>query len=145
MNYKINWTIAEGAFAVPDCVVDNYIKLASGKAVKVLMYILRHKTISEGNSEEIASALDKKMSVEDIEDALSYWEQVGVICSTDKAAPETKTVSESIKSSDEAPESVKVQTITPQKSMERSTKMLTPKEIAERATESNDINRKRQT
>ncbi|MBQ8780486.1 MAG: DnaD domain protein [Oscillospiraceae bacterium] len=139
MNYKINWTIAEGAFAVPDCVVDNYIKLASGKAVKVLMYILRHKTISEENTEEIAASLDKKMSAEDIEDALSYWEQVGVICRTDKPAPAVKPVSEPVKADEASPEPVKVQTITPQKSMERSTKMLTPKEIAARASESNEI------
>ena len=40
MNYKVNWSAADGAFAVPDNVADNYIKLASGKAVKVLIYIL---------------------------------------------------------------------------------------------------------
>lgn len=138
MNYKINWTIADGAFAVPDCVVDNYIKLASGKAVKVLMYILRHKTISEENAETIAASLDRKMSVEDVEDALSYWEQVGVICRTDKSSPKI-TDSQPVSENKSSEETVKQTPITPQKAMERSTKMLSPKEIAARATESNEI------
>ena len=138
MNYKINWSIAEGAFAVPDCVVDNYIKLASGKAVKVLMYILRHKTVSEENAEDIAASLDKKMSVEDVEDALSYWEQVGVICRTDRSVQQTYTL---LSATETKPDenNVKPVAVTPQKAMERSTKMLSPKEIAARAAESNEI------
>ena len=138
MNYKINWTIADGAFAVPDCVVDNYIKLASGKAVKVLMYLLRHKTISEENAEAIAASLDKKMSIEDVEDALSYWEQVGIICRMDKSASEN-TIKQDITENNPVEEAVKSPPLTPQKSMERSTKMLSPKEIAARAAESNEV------
>lgn len=142
MNYKVNWCMAEGVFAVPDCVVDNYIKLASGKAVKVLLYIMRHKTLSEENAEQIAASLDKKMSVEDIEDALSYWEQVGVICKSDAVPAEIKV---SAAPADLQPtvqqntNDVKSNAITPQRAIERSTKMLSPKEIAQRATESNEI------
>ena len=78
MNYKVNWSAADGAFAVPDNVADNYIKLASGKAVKVLIYIMRHKTADDENAADIAEKIDKHMSAEDVEDAFSYWEQVGV-------------------------------------------------------------------
>lgn len=139
MSYKINWTAADGVFAVPDCVVDNYIKLASGRDVKVLMYILRHKTLSEDELEKAAAALDKRMSVEDVEDGLSYWEQVGVICRTDQPVPVQKIQETSVQPVLPAAEDTQPLLLTPQKSMERSTKMMSPKEIAARATESNEI------
>ncbi|MGN1416394.1 MAG: DnaD domain protein [Oscillospiraceae bacterium] len=71
MKYKINWD--GGVFAVPDCAADS-LKLASGKAVKVLLYILRYKS-----EEGICEALG--ISGEDLEDALSYWRSVGVMYS----------------------------------------------------------------
>ena len=71
MNYKINWD-SGGVFAVPECAVDNGLRLAAGKAAKVLLYILRF-----GNDENICSFLG--ISEEDAEDAFSYWEQVGVL------------------------------------------------------------------
>lgn len=71
MNYKINWD--GGVFAVPDCAADS-LKLASGKAVKVLLYILKFKS-EEGICEAIG------ITGEDLEDALSYWKSVGVLYS----------------------------------------------------------------
>lgn len=131
MNYKVNWTIADGAFAVPDCVVDNYIQLASDKAAKVILYIMRHKCISDDNLQEIAAALGKRISADDVEDALSYWEQAGVICRTDAAPAAVQPPPQSA-----AEKSV----VSPKRQMERSAKMLTPKEIADRVTESSQLN-----
>lgn len=71
MKYKINWD--DGVFAVPDCVADS-LKLASGKAVKVLLYILKFKS-----EDGICEALG--ITSEDLEDALSYWKSVGVMYS----------------------------------------------------------------
>ncbi|MCI5751210.1 MAG: DnaD domain protein [Oscillospiraceae bacterium] len=71
MNYRINWD--GGVFAVPDCAADS-LKLASGKAVKVLLYIMRFKS-----EEGICEALG--ITDEDLEDALSYWKSVGVMYS----------------------------------------------------------------
>lgn len=71
MKYKINWD--DGVFAVPDCVADS-LKLASGKAVKVLLYILKFKS-----EDGICEALG--ITGEDLEDALSYWKSVGVMYS----------------------------------------------------------------
>ena len=85
MNYKVNWSCSDGAFAVPDSAVDN-IKLASGKAAKVLFYIMRYKTAATENAADIAAQLDKNMTAEDVEDSLSFWEQVGVICPSGTAA-----------------------------------------------------------
>ena len=132
MNYKVNWSAADGVFAVPDCAVDDYIKLASGKAVKVLMYIMRHKYIQTENTAQIAEALDKRMSAEDVEDALSYWEQVGLICSSDKApTPEVQ-----IK---KAAEPAVSPAVSARLDMERTNKMISPKEIAERIEESKEL------
>ena len=75
MNYKVNWSCSDGAFAVPDSAVDN-IKLASGKAAKVLFYIMRYKTAATENAADIAAQLDKNMTAEDVEDSLSFWEQL---------------------------------------------------------------------
>lgn len=129
MNYKVNWCTAEGVFAVPDCAVDEYIKLASGKAVKVLLYIMRHKAIQTEAADKIAQELDKRMSAEDVEDALSYWEQVGLICPTDKAPIQVKKA--------EVPAVSPVAAV--RADLERTNKMLTPKEIAERIEESKEV------
>lgn len=132
MNYKVNWSAADGVFAVPDCAVDDYIKLASGKAVKVLLYIMRHKSIQTENAAQIAEELDKRMTAEDVEDALSYWEQVGLICPSDKAPVTEVQVKKAAEN-----------TVTPKVSarldIERTNKMISPKEIAERIEESKEI------
>lgn len=138
MNYKVNWSIAEGAFAVPDCVADNYIKLASGKSVKVLIYIMRHKTANDENASDIAEKIDKHMTAEDVEDAFSYWEQVGVICRAEGAVQTNCTDTKSAAEKD-TPASKNIQAISPQRSLERSAKMLSPQEIAERINQSEEL------
>jgi hypothetical protein len=76
LNLVFNWEMAENVFAVPDCVVDNYLKLASGKAVKVLLYVLKYKNLSEFDITTAANMLG--ITSEDVEDALSYWQQTGL-------------------------------------------------------------------
>lgn len=70
MNYKINWD--DGVFAVPDGVAD-CLKLATGKAVKVLIYLLKYRSLPDDPA-------GIGVTEEDIEDAVNYWTQVGVIC-----------------------------------------------------------------
>lgn len=70
MNYKINWDIG-GVFAVPDAAADS-LRLASGKWVKVLLYMLRYRQLP-GDPGDIG------VTAEDIDEALSYWSSVGVI------------------------------------------------------------------
>ena len=142
MNYKVNWSIADGAFAVPDCVADNYIKLASGKAVKVLIYIMRHKTANDENAADIAEKIDKHMTAEDVEDAFSYWEQVGVICraeNTVQNTAQTNFTDEKSISENNTPATQSISAVSSQRSLERSAKMLSPKEIAERINQSDEI------
>lgn len=76
MNYFLNAGCWESVFAVPGAVVDNYIKLASGSAVKVLLYILKNNGRDVSRS-EISSALN--ISEDDVRDAFNFWEGVNII------------------------------------------------------------------
>ena len=76
MNYFLNAGCWESVFAVPGAVVDNYIKLASGSAVKVLLYILRNNGRDVSRT-EISSALN--INEDDVNDAFNFWEEVGII------------------------------------------------------------------
>ena len=140
MNYKVNWSCSDGAFAVPDSAVDN-IKLASGKAAKVLFYIMRYKTAATENAADIAAQLDKNMTAEDVEDSLSFWEQVGVICPSGTAAAPIAKASVPTETSRSAPQPVPAvkPTVSYEKAVERAVKMLSPAEIAEKVKSSQDI------
>lgn len=133
MDYKINWD--NGVFAVPDGVMD-CMKLASGKAVKVLLYMLKYRDVP-------ADPEDIGVTAEDIGDALSYWEQTGIITKNGQAAShdEHKNADKSEKppvkilaKPPEAPAPIAKPraVIKPQKS-------LLPSEIAERIESSEDV------
>ena len=42
MSYIINLGAWRSVFAVPSCVADNYIKIASGNQLKTLLYLLKN-------------------------------------------------------------------------------------------------------
>lgn len=92
LNYKIDLGGWNGIFAVPNDVVDRYIKIASGGAVKVLLYFLRHS----GNMQDTEQvSKDLSISNEDVCDALVFWEQVGLIIRDNDTyipSPERKTM-----------------------------------------------------
>ncbi|MCM1578264.1 MAG: DnaD domain protein [Ruminococcus sp.] len=68
MKCGINWD--EGVFAVPDKVTEG-LKLASGKSLKLLIYYLKYREFPDDPAVIGAGA-------DDIEDAVNYWQQVGV-------------------------------------------------------------------
>lgn len=76
MEYIVNLENWNSVFAVPSSVVDNYIKLASGAALKVLLYMLKNNN-QPFNLSYIAQALG--LSEENVEEAFCFWEQVGVL------------------------------------------------------------------
>ncbi len=99
MDYTLNAGVWNSVFAVPASVVDDYIKLAGERSLKLLLFLLRYggKSFSE---EELCEKLGFSEKGE-LEDAAVFWEQRGVIrrvygddsgelC----AASEKKTVSE---------------------------------------------------
>lgn len=64
-------------FAVPSAVVDKYIKLASGNALKLLLFLTRH-----GGETFTAEILRAELGFEEpgeLEDAALFWVQRGVI------------------------------------------------------------------
>lgn len=76
MEYIVNLENWNSVFAVPSSVVDNYIKLASGASLKVLLYMLRNNS-QPFNLSYIAQALG--ISEENVEEAFCFWEQVGIL------------------------------------------------------------------
>ncbi|MDE7303842.1 MAG: DnaD domain protein [Oscillospiraceae bacterium] len=131
MNYKINWNGSDGVFAVPDLAAD-CLKLASGKAVKLLLYILKNKT-----SDETLAEMGKAVGIteEDAEDAISYWQQVGVILSDGGLSPVSQ-----VMTADTSHAAVKaVPEVSAPRAREKAAKMISPSEISERVESSEEI------
>ncbi len=77
MKYSLDAGVWSSVFAVPCGVVDKYIKLADGAALKLLLYLLRHGGESF-TEEQLRGALGIKRDGE-LEDAAMFWFQRGVI------------------------------------------------------------------
>ncbi len=140
MDYKINWD-SGGVFAVPDAAADS-LRLASGKWVKVLLYMLRYRELP-------ADPADIGVSSEDIEEALSYWTSVGVIAKKEDIPVKAELYPEK---ATQAPSSENVRVLAPKPdeplqlsqtqkpvSAARTVKSMLPSEIAERIEESEEI------
>lgn len=100
MDYSLNAGEWNKVFAVPSSVVDKYIKLASGNALKLLLYLTRH-----GGESFTAEILRAELGFEELgelEDAALFWVQRGII-----SAKNTKNASvlNASGSSDEEPQS----------------------------------------
>jgi DnaD/phage-associated family protein len=76
MNYSMNLGAWNSVFAVPCSVVDKHIKLAGSMPLKVLLWTLRHAGESF-ESKDTAQALG--ISETDVNDAMLYWQQAGLI------------------------------------------------------------------
>lgn len=81
MDYSLNCGVWSSVFAVPSSVVDNYIKLAGGDSLKLLLFLLRHggKSFSEV---ELMEALGFTREGQ-LEDAAKFWIQRGIISGED--------------------------------------------------------------
>ena len=132
MRYNVNWG-GSGVFAVPDYAAD-CLKLASGKAVKVLLYILKNK-ISEIDFSAVGEAVG--ISSEDAEDAVSYWQQVGVLY-TEGSSPAAVSVNSAAENSP-ASEQNSPANQSQQLEREKAAKKFTPEEIADRIESSDDV------
>lgn len=92
MKYLINAAAFIGAFPVPSTVVDKYIKLSSAVQLKVLLVCMRNSS-SPIDSDEIAKILD--ISVSEVDDAILYWSECGIL-NTETPAAKTAEVKEEI-------------------------------------------------
>lgn len=131
MNYKFTSDSWSRVFAVPSCVVEQYIKLASGSALKVLLFIL-YNNDRDYSAEEISAALN--IPLEAAGDAFCFWEQVGVLC---RNGQDSKPVPVSPQRTAQPPAQASVPEAPKPRS--KSSYSLTPREIAERIGASEEI------
>lgn len=76
MNFRIKAEKLGTPFMLPTEVVDKHIKLAGAMQLKTILYCYRHMT--EGiNAETIAKELS--LSLEDVNDALMFWCELGLL------------------------------------------------------------------
>lgn len=76
MSIKINLGAWNSIFAVPADVVDKHLKFASAIHLKVLLYVLRHSN-ENISLDALASVLNQSSA--DINDALAFWTEVGLL------------------------------------------------------------------
>ncbi len=89
MEFKVNCGIWGSMFGVPDVVADNFLKLATGQQLKVLLYLLR----SSGrvcSDEEIA--MNTGVSLQEAADAVLFWQQANVLTQQNVSAPANNTI-----------------------------------------------------
>lgn len=127
MDYCFNGGCWGAVFAVPQSVVDNYIKLANEAAVKVLLFTLRNSGKSF-SSDEIASALN--LNENQVEEAFLFWENANII-SKNKNTEQSDLEQTIVK----APEKVRNKNSIPSGASYN----LKPTEIAERVKNSEDV------
>lgn len=78
MEFIINPAAMTSMFPIPNVLVDENIKLASAIQLRVIIYFYRHAAMGENVScEQIAKAIGKDR--EDVEDAMLYWLDRGLI------------------------------------------------------------------
>ncbi len=87
LEFKVNCGIWGTMFGVPGIVADNFLKLATGGQIKVLLYLLRY-------SGKICSldeiSLNTGVGPEEVEEAIMFWQQANVL--TPQNSPEITTV-----------------------------------------------------
>ncbi len=76
MNYKLNLGVWGSVFAVPSCVVDNYIRIADAKQLKTLLYLLKNPSVTL-REEDIAAVTGLEPC--EVADSLIFWENIGVL------------------------------------------------------------------
>lgn len=126
MDYFLNAGVLSGIFAVPNSVVDNYIKLANEASIKVLLYVLRNSGQSL-SSKAISSALN--ITENQVEEAFIFWENANIFPKNMPAFEEKRDAA------------AVTQPIPEKKTLkqERQEYNINPSEIAERVEKSEDI------
>lgn len=131
MDYCFNGGCWGAVFAVPQSVVDNYIKLANEAAVKVLLFVLRNSG-RNFSSEEIAAALNLREN--QVEEAFLFWENANILSKGKESEPAETVRPEKKEPAAPAEKSVRKSSIPSGTSYN-----LKPTEIAERVKTSEDV------
>ncbi len=131
MDYSLNMGVFGNIFAVPNAVVDNYIKLANESSVKVLLYMLRYNGQNH-TKKSIANALN--ITENAVEEAFVFWENANILSKdnilgvADEKAQNTSVLNDS-----------KTQIVKKVAKSERKDYNISPSEIASRIEQSGDI------
>lgn len=86
MEFKANCGIWGTMFGVPCIVADNFLKLASGDHIKVLLYLLRCSGRAVTNEEISANT---GVVPQKIEEAMLFWQQANVLTAENVIQPAT--------------------------------------------------------
>lgn len=87
MNYSVNPNALTSAFFLPAQIADNHLKIATRDQLRVILYIFRNSA-EHPEAEKIAEALN--ISKDDVNDAICYWTDAGILCC--EAVKEAQTV-----------------------------------------------------
>lgn len=85
MEFTVNNGIWGTMFGVPCIVADNFLKLATGDQLKVLLFLLRRS--GKATSPEEISA-NTGVAIDTVSEALLFWQQANVISSESTAIPQ---------------------------------------------------------
>lgn len=78
MNFKPTYDASFNTFAVSTKITDENLRLANAVQLKVILYLYRHSVVGNVvSTQEIAQAINR--DTEEIEDALYFWEERGVV------------------------------------------------------------------
>lgn len=76
MNYNINPSVFGSLFSLPTDIPDKHLKLATATQLKVILYLFRHLSEMPKISD---IALNLRLPESEIEDALLYWSNSGIL------------------------------------------------------------------
>lgn len=109
MEYQLDMALYNGIFAVPNAIIDDYLKLASGNTLKVLLVLLRHSgsTVSLKELEKSTG-----LTEHEVYDALTFWSDLEILSIGKSSATFETTLSED-SSHQEIPTEREVSSLTP--------------------------------
>lgn len=91
MNFEVNPAAYRSIVAIPSSIIEDNIKLAGALQLKVILYYLCHSGKGELTSDDIAEALF--FSKEDVDDALLFWYERGILIKKGDEPAQVKSVS----------------------------------------------------
>ena len=80
INYFLNTKYINSNFAVPNIIVDDYIRSADGDYIKILLIILRNTSVVPTIEQLV---LISGLSIDTVKSALKFWSDNGIICAVD--------------------------------------------------------------
>ena len=126
-------------FGIPCVVADNFLKLASGDQLKVLIYVLRHSG-KLCTDDEIAR--NTGVPLQETREAVQFWQQVNVLPENDNKTADHVTNTNIMQAPDASSENEQIDvsmSVSEKDIPQRQRQNLSPSEIADMLKNSNEI------